>query len=72
MKLTKLFGILHHLVDVAREVCMHDPCVSMLLLKLFEVLLEERVVPIEQGVVVSQAPILVVVTLVGALEEVQV
>ena len=72
MKLTKLFGILYHLVDLAREVGMHDPCVLMLLLKLFEPVLEERVVPIEQGVVVSEAPVLVVVTLVGALEEVQV
>lgn len=64
--------MLHYLVDVACEVGIHDPCAWMLLLKLWEAAPEERVVPFEQGVVISQAPVLVIVTFVGALEHVQV
>ena len=71
-RLTEFSGILHYLVDVACEVGIHDPCVWMLLLKLWEAALEERVVPFEQRVVVSQAPVLVIVTFVGALEHAQV
>ena len=60
------------MVDVAREVSIHDPCAWMLLLKLCETAPEERVVPFEQGVVLYQASVLVVVTFVRALENVQV